>query len=124
MKRNPRHDLGPGGLLLLAFLLILNGLPAIFAAMEKSNVHGENEPALFRTIELTAFHRMTLGLPISINQESAEGLTAVPGIGPKTAGLIVHERIKRGRFQRLDDLKSIKGIGTKLFEKMKPFLEL
>ena len=40
---------------------------------------------------MTSFHKITLGMPVSINTESLESLTAVPGIGPKLAESIIRE---------------------------------
>jgi competence protein ComEA len=74
--------------------------------------------------EMTAFQKVTLNIPISINHESQEGLTALPGIGHGLARAIVLERSKMGGFSRLDDLKSIRGIGPKLFEKMASYVTL
>ena len=44
---------------------------------------------------MSAFHKVTLGIPLSINRESVEGLTAIPGIGNSLALTIEKERIKR-----------------------------
>jgi len=74
--------------------------------------------------EMSAFYKITLGIPISINRESREGLTAVPGIGPKIADVIVRERTKRGGFKRMDEILSIKGIGPALYRKLNRYLEI
>ncbi len=73
---------------------------------------------------LSSFNKVTLGIPVSINIENAEALTAVPGIGPKTARRIVQRRNKTGGFRQLEDLKSIPGVGPALFSKIEPFLSL
>ncbi len=74
--------------------------------------------------EMSAFHKITLGLPISLNRETVEELTAVPGIGPKIAREIVRERARRGRFQRLEEILSVQGIGPSLYDKIRPYLVL
>jgi len=74
--------------------------------------------------QMTAFHKMTLSIPISLNQASAEDLTALSGIGPKTADSIVQERVKRGGFEHLDDLLSVRGIGKKRLRQIRPLLKL
>jgi len=87
-------------------------------------VRGEGgETEIFES-EMSAFHKITLGLPISLNRETVEGLTAVPGIGPKIAGEIVHERAKRGGFQRLEEILSVQGIGPVIYDKIRPYLVL
>ncbi len=72
----------------------------------------------------STFHKITLEIPVSINRESIEGLTAVPGIGPKIAYSIVRERGKRSGFKSLDEIKSVRGIGPALYAKIKPYIGL
>jgi competence protein ComEA len=67
---------------------------------------------------------MTLGLPISVNRESEEGFTALPGVGKNMAKAIVEERAKRGGFKSLDEIMGIPGIGPKFYARMKPYLTL
>ena len=74
--------------------------------------------------EMSAFYKITLGIPISLNEESETGLTALPGIGPGLAKAIVRERSERGGFQRLDDVLSVKGIGPKIYERIRPYIVL
>ena len=73
---------------------------------------------------MTAFQKMTLGMHVSVNLESLEGLTAVPGIGPELARLIVRERNTKGCFKSLNEIKTIRGIGPVLYKKVKPYLVL
>jgi competence protein ComEA len=87
-------------------------------------LYGEKEGYRFAQEEMTAFQKVTLRIPISINHESYDGLMAIPGIGYELARAIVLERSKMGGFSRLDDLKSIRGIGPKLFEKVAPYVTL
>ena len=74
--------------------------------------------------EMSAFNKITLGIPVSINKETLEGLTAIGGIGPRTAAAIVRERTRRGGFYRMDELLSIPGIGDKLYKNINPYLTL
>ena len=74
--------------------------------------------------EIPAHQKLTLEIPISINQETEEGLTALPGIGPSTAKKLIYERQKRGGFKSLDELKSLPGIGKGTFRKIQPFITL
>jgi competence protein ComEA len=75
-------------------------------------------------LEFSAFYRMTLGVPLSINHESGEGLTALPGVGKNMAKAIVEERAKRGGFKSLNEILGIPGIGPKAYARMKPHLTL
>ena len=74
--------------------------------------------------EIPACQKVTLGIPVNINRESAEGLTAVPGIGKSLALAIEDERIKRNGFSDISELKSLPGIGDKLLLKIKPYIRL
>ena len=74
--------------------------------------------------EMSAFYKITLGIPICLNSESEMGLTALPGIGLGLAKAIVEERTKRGGFKSLGELLSINGIGEKLYRKITPYLIL
>jgi competence protein ComEA len=74
--------------------------------------------------EISSFHKITLGLPVSINTESEEGLTAVPGIGPSLAETIVKERTRRGGFKTLEELKSVYGIGEKKYKTITSYVTL
>jgi len=79
---------------------------------------------LFISGEISSFHRITLGMPVSINAESEEGLTAVPGIGPLLAQSIVNARTETGGFRSLEDLKSVPGIGDKTYKKIIGYITL
>ncbi len=109
---------------MLFSLLMIHLLCSFFSFT--SDVGGTGEGAKFNVCrsEISAFQKITLGIPISVNSEGIEGLTAVPGIGPGIAGRIVRERNKNGDFKTLDEIKTIRGIGPGLYAKMRIFLVL
>jgi competence protein ComEA len=74
--------------------------------------------------EMSARHKISLSIPLSVNKESQEGLTAIPGIGFNLAGTIVREREKRGGFKSLDEIAGVPGVGKAIYRKMKPYLSL
>ena len=56
---------------------------------------------------------------ININYADSAALQEIPGVGPATADKIIAYRESNGRFQSIQDLKNVSGIGDKTFEKMK-----
>ena len=88
----------------------------------KVSVRRETDRYSFVLSEIHPHRRITLGVPISINQASEAELTAIPGVGPGIARAIVRERTIRRRFERPDELRRVRGIGAKLYEKMKRYL--
>ncbi len=59
---------------------------------------------------------------IDINKATFDQLEVLPGIGPKLAQRIIKYRETHGSFKSLEELKQIKGIGEKKFEKIKPYI--
>ena len=57
--------------------------------------------------------------PININTASAGELDGLPGIGAKTAALIVEYRQKNGPFKKIEELMNVRGVGEKSFLKLK-----
>jgi len=74
--------------------------------------------------DMSAYKKITLGIPISINSERIYGLCAVPGIGPSIAKEIIKERKRKGKFKSLDELLNVHGIGKELYRKMLPYISL
>jgi competence protein ComEA len=61
---------------------------------------------------------------IAINTADATELERLPGIGPKTAEVIVDYRNEHGPFQDLSHIMRVKGIGPKKWEQIRPYLRL
>lgn len=59
--------------------------------------------------------------PINLNLATEEQLMKVPGIGPSKAKVIIDYKNQKGSFNSIDDLKNIKGFGSKTFEKLKEY---
>lgn len=63
-------------------------------------------------------------LKININKASEEKLQEIPGVGPSMAQKIVSYRKENGKFNSIEELKNVKGIGDKKFEKMKEYISI
>jgi competence protein ComEA len=59
---------------------------------------------------------------LDVNQVTAQQLQQLPGIGPVLAGRIVEFRNSRGGFTNVDELRRVKGIGRKTFERIRAFI--
>ena len=86
----------------------------------KNGAHG----CKFSQSEMSAFYKITLGIPISLNKESEKGLTAIPWVGTELAQSIVKERSKRGVFKHMNEIMDIRGIGPRLYKKLRPYVTL
>jgi competence protein ComEA len=65
--------------------------------------------------------RSHLGL-LDLNRATEQDFDALPGIGPKLAERIMAHRQSVGAFHSLDDLRAVKGIGKKKFERIRPLV--
>jgi competence protein ComEA len=92
------------GIVLMAFLLA-GASPALAA-------QGKSKPKAAATITT----------PVNINTATAAQLEGLPGVGARTAQLIVEQRQKNGGFKKIEELMNIKGIGEKSFLKLKPMI--
>ena len=57
--------------------------------------------------------------PININSATAAQIASLPGIGPKTADLVVQYRVKNGPFKNIEEIMNVRGVGEKSFLKIK-----
>lgn len=85
----------------------------------------EKKPARRRTVKGTSRKRVSRPRPsalININTASPEELEALPGIGPKKAGMIAKYRVQNGPFPSVDEIVRVKGIGPKTLGKLRPYI--
>jgi len=61
---------------------------------------------------------------VNINTAGLAELQRLPGVGPVTAQRIIDYRTERGRFQSVEELDEVKGIGPAKLAKMRPFVTL
>jgi competence protein ComEA len=64
------------------------------------------------------FHQGSL----DVNRATEQDFDALPGIGPRLAERITKYRQSVGAFHSLDELRSVKGIGKKKFDRIRPLV--
>lgn len=57
---------------------------------------------------------------VDINAASPDDLNGIPYVGPAMAREIFNYRQTHGRFENIEDLKKIKGIGPRRYERIAP----
>lgn len=67
---------------------------------------------------------LIFSIPLNINKATAQDFEALPGIGPKLGERIIEKREKLGGFKTIDDIKKVKGIGEKKFEKIREMISV
>ncbi|MBS0150776.1 MAG: helix-hairpin-helix domain-containing protein [Nitrospira sp.] len=56
---------------------------------------------------------------VDLNRATADELEALPGIGAVLAQRVIEFRESSGRFRTVEDLRGVKGIGAKKFDRLK-----
>ena len=64
--------------------------------------------------------RHAVARQVDLNQATLSDLEALPGIGPKLAQRVIEHRDERGPFRTVDDLRQVRGIGRKKFDRLRP----
>ena len=75
--------------------------------------HYKGQAAQGSSIVIPAEENAFVSKIININTASARQLQKINGIGPVTARRIIEYREEFGKFNGLDDLKKVKGVGEK-----------
>ena len=82
------------------------------------HIHIPAKDILFREIPNKSSAQNSNGL-ININTADEKQLQQIKGVGPAIAGRIIEYRENNGAFKSVDEIKKVRGIGDKTFEKMK-----
>ena len=65
---------------------------------------------------------LSRAVTLDVNRASQQDFERLPGIGPVLARRIVQYRKTQGTFQDVEQLRQVKGIGKKTFERIRPFV--
>lgn len=93
----------------------------IYVARKTAN----HAPSVSNLIEESKARSQKKALPagsININTASLSELDALPGVGPAIAQRIIDYRSAHGKFHSVEEIKNVKGIGDKTFEKLKNYI--
>lgn len=60
--------------------------------------------------------------PVDLNSATVADFDQLPGVGPVLAKRMMDYRKSVGRFHAVEDLRAVKGIGTKKLDQLKPFV--
>ena len=81
------------------------------------------------SVALLSDHPSTAAAPkrsykglLDLNRATDQDFDALPGIGPRLAERIMEYRQSVGAFHSLDELRAVKGIGKKKFERIRPLV--
>jgi comEA protein len=61
---------------------------------------------------------------VPLNTATQNDLERIPGIGPVMAKRILSYRVAKGRFEKIEELLNVKGIGTKKLIKIRPYIKM
>ena len=83
------------------------------------------------SVALLSDHPSTAAAPkrshkglLDLNRATEQDFDALPGIGPRLAERIMAYRQSVRAFHSLDELRAVKGIGKKKFERIRPLLSV
>lgn len=82
------------------------------------HIHVPTKEILFRDLPAPSNDTNSNGL-ININTADEKELQKIKGIGPALAGRIIEYRENNGAFKSIEEIKKVRGIGEKTFEKMR-----
>ncbi|WP_051671279.1 ComEA family DNA-binding protein [Oribacterium sp. P6A1] len=83
---------------------------------DTQNKMAESEANGSHFSSLSSSYQSTL---VNINKADQQELETIPGVGPATAKNIIEYREKYGGFAAVEEIKNVKRIGDKTFEKLR-----
>ncbi len=100
---------------LMGWLSVTGLSTGSYQATEEWHQHSRQERSSVRAARV---------VPVDINHGSLEELQTLPGIGPVLAERIVQYRREHGRFVSMAEVKQVRGIGAKRFERLRPYVRV
>lgn len=110
----------------LVFLLILSGILLFTSIVNLVKGLSVTSPDSFR-LSVSVGDADTRYAPlirVDLNHSPADSLELLPGIGAVLAERIVAFRDSAGPFNSPEEVMKVHGIGFKLYERIKPYLEV
>ena len=98
-------------LMVIAALVVMSSSLAAQSASPKPQGGRATKPPVTATVVSTEV--------VNLNSATAAQIASLPGIGPKTAELVVQYRTKNGPFKKIEEVMNVRGIGEKSFLKIK-----
>jgi competence ComEA-like helix-hairpin-helix protein len=86
--------------------------------------HEQVTPLKHDTASAEATQHGPLLAKLDLNEATSAQLQALPGIGEALAQRVIDRRHAKGRFQTVDDLLEVKGIGPKRLKQLRPLLTI
>jgi len=109
--------------LIVIFLTLTLIIGAAVAYFKKSRPVARVDIETFRLDDAESYSgddsMSGLNTTININSSGVEALMRLKGVGQALAKRIVDYRTNKGPFHSKDELMNVKGVGQKLFDKMK-----
>lgn len=102
----------------------INDLLQKAVLLENSDTSNINGNMVLKNNDVLIINERNEAEKISINFATLEQLTTLPNIGEKTARNIIEYRNENGLFQRIEDIKNVKGIADKKYEAIKDLISL
>ena len=96
---------------------------ASFSSETSAIVSAAPADATIPSVKESDTHSTSNGLQrVDLNRATVADFDQLPGVGPVLARRMVDYRKSVGRFHAVEDLRGVKGIGTKKLARLKPFV--
>ncbi len=100
-------------LIAIVLLFILYAPTHSAAAAEPQSSESEAQPTTAESADR-----------VELNSADKAALESLPGIGPRTAELIIEYRMNNGGFQKIEDLMNVRGIGERTFLRLRELVRV